>query len=168
VTTEDIMQATVLGSCVSACIRDVRLGIGGMNHFMLPEGDGSGPVSGAARYGTYAMETLIGHLLRLGARRDRLEAKVFGGGSVLTGLTLANIGQRNAAFVLEYLKGQGIRVAAQDLEDVHPRKVHFYPATGRVLVKRLRTLANSTIADREYAYRQRLLKPAGGKVELLD
>jgi chemotaxis receptor (MCP) glutamine deamidase CheD len=108
VATNDIVLVTVLGSCVSACVRDSRLGIGGMNHFMLPEGgDGSGTTSASARYGAYAMEVLVNELIKLGASRDRLEAKVFGGGNVMAGLTQANVGERNSAFVLRFLRGTG-------------------------------------------------------------
>ena len=87
VTTSDMVLVTVLGSCVSACIRDREKGIGGMNHFMLAESADSAGLSASARYGTYAMEILINHLLKLGARRNNLEAKVFGGGRVMASLS---------------------------------------------------------------------------------
>lgn len=166
VTVRDMMLVTVLGSCVAACIRDARLGIGGMNHFMLPEGDANGPASQAARYGTFAMEVLINHLLKLGARREHLEAKVFGGGNVLPRLTQANVGHRNAEFVVKFLAAERIRIAARDLADRDPRKVYYFPASGRVLVKRLRELHNDTILEREAAYRRRLAAPPAGEVEL--
>jgi chemotaxis protein CheD len=167
VAVRDMLLVTVLGSCVAACIRDTRLGMGGMNHFMLPESDANEPASSSARYGTYAMEVLINHLLKLGARRENLEAKVFGGGNVLPGLTQANVGHKNAAFVMEYLRTEGIRVAAKDLADVHPRKVYYFPATGRALIKRLRAMHNDTIIERETDYRSRLVRaPVGGDVEL--
>lgn len=169
VSTTNILQVTVLGSCVAACIRDTRLRIGGMNHFMLPDRDSSGPVSSAARYGTFAMETLITHLIKLGARHEHLEAKVFGGGNVLAGLTQANVGHRNARFVVDYLKTERIRIAASDLADVHPRKVYFFPATGRVLVKRLRTLNDDIVAQRERDYGRRLVgTPVSGDIELFN
>lgn len=162
----DMMLVTVLGSCVAACIRDARLGVGGMNHFMLPEGEANGPASGAARYGTFAMEVLINHLLKLGARREHLEAKVFGGGNVLAGLTQVTVGERNAAFVLNYLATERIRIAARDLGERWPRKVYYFPASGRALVKRLRKLHNATLLEREAAYRRRLAAPRAGEVEL--
>jgi len=169
VVTDDALLVTVLGSCVSACIRDPRLGVGGMNHFMLPE-NGNGtkePLSESARYGAYAMEVLVNQLMKQGARRDCLEAKVFGGGSVMAGLTHANVGERNAAFVLEYLRAEGIAIAARDLLDVHPRKVYFFPRTGRVLVKKLYRLHNDTIIQRERVYRQQLrINHVEGEVEL--
>ncbi|HXC37384.1 MAG TPA: chemoreceptor glutamine deamidase CheD [Burkholderiales bacterium] len=162
VTGSDMLLVTVLGSCVAACIRDAETGVGGMNHFMLPDSDLNEPVSASARYGTYAMEVLINHLLKLGARRDRLEAKVFGGGNVLPGLIQANVGHKNAAFVTAYLRTEQIRIAAKDLADVHPRKVYYFPATGRVLVKRLLKLHNDTVLTREIDYRQRMRESEGG------
>lgn len=167
VSTQNRLLVTVLGSCVAACIRDVRLGIGGMNHFMLPDSEAGQTEANGARYGTYAMEVLIGHLLKLGARREHLEAKVFGGGNVLAGLVQANVGHKNAAFVEQFLRTENIRITARDLADVHPRKVYFFPATGRVLVKRLRTANNNTVAHREMEYRSRLIKaPESGEIEL--
>ncbi|SFD90081.1 chemoreceptor glutamine deamidase CheD [Nitrosomonas sp. Nm166] len=171
VTDKDILLVTVLGSCVAACIRDCYSGIGGMNHFMLPDGGGdvSNPLNASARYGTYAMEILINQLLKLGARRGNLEAKVFGGGNVLDGLTIANIGQRNADFVLKFLQTEKIRVVAQDLIDIFPRKVYFFPKNNKVLVKKLRNLHGTTISQREKDYRQRLDKVnSGGEVELFS
>ena len=168
-TGKDMLIVTVLGSCVSACIRDRVKGLGGMNHFMLPDGggDGASPVSASMRYGTYAMEVLINDLLKAGARRENLEAKVFGGGNVLRGLTALNVGERNAAFVRAYLKAEGIRVLAEDLNDIFPRKVYFFPRTGRVLVKKLRELNNNTLVNREQDYASRLAtKDIGGEVDL--
>ncbi|CAP40831.1 chemoreceptor glutamine deamidase CheD [Bordetella petrii] len=134
---EDIMISTVLGSCVAACIRDPRAGVGGMNHFMLPEGDGDSPSSATMRYGAFAMEVLINELLKAGAARERLEAKVFGGGAVLSAMQQMNIGERNARFVLNYLNTEGIPVLAQDLGDVHARRIGYFPRDGRVMVRRL-------------------------------
>ena len=168
-TFKDMLIVTVLGSCVSACIRDRVSGIGGMNHFMLPDsGDNGNPlISASARYGTYAMEVLINELLKSGARRENLEAKVFGGGNVLRGLTALNVGERNAAFVRAYLKAEGIRVLAEDLNDIFPRKVYYFPRTGRVLVKKLRELNNNTLVNREQDYASRLaVKDIGGEVDL--
>ena len=169
VATRAMMLTTVLGSCVAACIRDVRLGIGGMNHFMLPDGDASGPMSSSARYGSYAMEILINHLLKLGARREHLEAKVFGGGNVLPGLSLANVGQRNADFVVQFLETEQVRIVARDLVDVFPRKVNFFPATGRVLVKRLKSARAGELVGRESDYRKRIGRADdAGDVELFN
>ncbi|WP_034293370.1 chemoreceptor glutamine deamidase CheD [Herbaspirillum sp. RV1423] len=167
-THKDMMIVTVLGSCVSACIRDRVTGIGGMNHFMLPDsGDGDSPISASMRYGTYAMEILINDLLKAGARRENLEAKVFGGGNVLRGFIAINVGERNAQFVRDYLKAENIRVVAEDLNDIWPRKVYFFPRTGKVLVKKLKQLHNNTLVNREQDYASRLVtKPVGGEVDL--
>ncbi|WP_439669599.1 putative chemoreceptor glutamine deamidase CheD [Cupriavidus necator] len=139
VTREDVVLTTVLGSCVAACIRDETAGVGGMNHFMLPDDDGSADrmLSASMRYGSYALEVLINELLKMGARRERLEAKVFGGGAVLANMTTLNIGDRNADFVLRYLKTEEIRVAAQDLRGPHARRVSYFPVGGLALVRRL-------------------------------
>ena len=167
-TSKDMLIVTVLGSCVSACIRDRVTGLGGMNHFMLPDGGGDGsPVSASARYGTYAMEILINDLLKAGARRDNLEAKVFGGGAVLKGFTAINVGERNAAFVQSFLRNEKIRIVAEDLNDIYPRKVYFFPRTGKVLVKKLMQAHNDTLAKREIEYASRLKKqPVAGEIEL--
>ena len=168
-TPEDKVIVTVLGSCVAACIRDRVSGIGGMNHFMLPDSgsDAMGLMSASMRYGTYAMEVLINDLLKTGARRENLEAKVFGGGRVLSNFTTLNVGQRNAQFVRDYLKTERIRILAEDLEDIYPRKVYFFPRTGKVLVKKLRKLNNNTIANREQDYANRLKRvPVSGTVDL--
>ena len=167
VSTRDMLLVTVLGSCVAACIRDTRTGVGGMNHFMLPDSEAAQSGENGARYGTYAMEVLINHLLKLGAKREYLEAKVFGGGNVLRNLTQANVGHKNAAFVEAFLAEENIRIAARDLADVYPRKVYFFPNSGRVLVKRLHVMNNSTVFEREIAYRQRLKQePESGSIEL--
>lgn len=168
-TNKDMLIVTVLGSCVSACIRDRTTGLGGMNHFMLPDGggDNGSPVSASARYGTYAMEILINDLLKAGAKRENLEAKVFGGGAVLKGFTAINVGERNAAFVLNFLKVERIRVMAEDLNDIYPRKVYFFPRTGKVLVKKLMQSHNDTLVKREIEYASRLkVAPVGGEIDL--
>ncbi|MDN5872989.1 MAG: chemoreceptor glutamine deamidase CheD [Sinobacteraceae bacterium] len=169
VTARDMLLATVLGSCVAACIRDKQNGIGGMNHFMLPDGctDESDPSSVPARYGIYAMEMLINQIIKLGARRANLEAKVFGGGNVLPGLVKANVGERNAEFVLGFLETENIRIVAQDLVDIYPRKVYYFPGTGKALVKKLYDLPNNTTLTREKDFGSRLSKAgSGGAVEL--
>jgi chemotaxis protein CheD len=166
VTTTEMMLVTVLGSCVSACIRDREKCLGGMNHFMLADGDSLDQIA-SARYGTYAMEILINHLMKLGARRGSLEAKVFGGGRVMATLTSSQVGDRNSSFVLDFLKTEGIPVRAQDLLDVHPRKVYFFPSSGRVLVKKLVRMHNDTVMRREKEYAERLNEgPVSGDIEL--
>ncbi|TNC99791.1 MAG: chemotaxis protein CheD [Gallionellaceae bacterium] len=168
VTGRDMALVTVLGSCVAACIRDRVSGVGGMNHFMLPDNKVRGDLlSKSARYGAYAMEIMINQMLKCGAQRENLEAKVFGGGNVLRGFTVTNVGQSNSAFVLDYLETERIDIVAQDLLGNHPRKVYFFPATGRVLVKALRSVHNDTIIERERTYGARLRESdIHGDVEL--
>ncbi|UCX04556.1 MULTISPECIES: chemoreceptor glutamine deamidase CheD [Shewanella] len=170
-TTQNTLIVTVLGSCVSVCLRDPVLGIAGMNHFLLPQDNypQGGGTSESARYGVYAMEILINHLLKLGASKNRLEAKVFGGGNVLQGFMTVNIGERNAEFVQDYLRMEHIPIIASDLLDVYPRKVYFFPDTGRVLVRKIKTMHNTTILDRESEYKFKLRSQAmSGDVELFD
>ena len=168
-TSRDMLLVTVLGSCVAACIRDRQTGVGGMNHFMLPDSnqDADTMVGLPTRYGTYAMEVLINQLLKIGAKRSNLEAKIFGGGNVLRGFTIANVGQKNANFVKEFLALEKIPIVAEDLLDIYPRKVYFFPQTGRVLVKKLKSVHNNTIVDREKDYSSRLRQSkVEGDVEL--
>jgi chemotaxis protein CheD len=168
-TGREMVLVTVLGSCVCACLRDKISGIGGMNHFMLPDSgqDRSNPLGESARYGVYAMEVLINQLLKMGAKRSNFEAKVFGGGSVLRGFTVANVGERNAEFVLQFLRTEKISVAAQDLLDIYPRKVYFFPSSGLVRVKKLKQVHNDTIINRETEYNKRLhYSKLEGDVEL--
>ncbi|CAN5239955.1 chemoreceptor glutamine deamidase CheD [soil metagenome] len=167
-TGKDMLIVTVLGSCVAACIRDKVSGVGGMNHFMLPEGgDAESPISTSMRYGSYAMEILINDLLKAGAKRENLEAKVFGGGNVLRGFISINIGERNAQFVRAYLRTENIRIVAEDMNDIHPRKVYYFPRSGKVLVKKLTQMNNNTIVNREQDYATRLqTSTVSGDVEL--
>jgi chemotaxis protein CheD len=166
------MIVTVLGSCVSACIWEPRLKIGGMNHFMLPEsttGDRA-PVDKSMRYGNHAMEELINDLLRRGARRESLEIKVFGGGNVVssmnTGATVP-IGDRNAEFVRRYLGEEGLAVAAEDLGGLHPRRIHFFPRIGKVIRLFLKKDVERAVLSRELSYRSKLKDvPVEGDVEL--
>jgi chemotaxis protein CheD len=102
------------------------------------------------------MEMLINHLLKNGARRNRLEAKVFGGGAVLASLSSSTVGTRNAEFVLQYLQTEKIPVVAKDLLDAYPRKIYFFPNSGRVLVRKLHRVHNDTLYSREKEYRSRL------------
>jgi chemotaxis protein CheD len=168
VTDRNLAIATVLGSCVSACIRDRRLRVGGMNHFMLPAGgSGEDDASASGRYGAFAMELLINELMKRGAARSNLEAKVFGGGAVMRGFTSLNVGERNAQFVLDFLATERISVVSQDLLDIYPRKVCFFPATGRALVKRLPSANTVEIVEEERRYSQTLDKtPVTGDIEL--
>lgn len=161
----DIALVTVLGSCVAACIRDPLLRLGGMNHFMLPDGHvGDGA---PARYGSYAMELLINDLLKRGASRSRLQAKVFGGANVLKGFTQNPVGSRNSEFVRQYLEAERIEVVAEDLRGIHPRKVWFFPHSGRVVVQRLPHAHGAEVVAIEAAVQRRLSsEPVTGAVEL--
>lgn len=154
-TSRDVVMMTLLGSCVAACLHDPFAGVGGMNHFMLPEG-GEGPVGESARYGAHAMEVLLNNLLKEGARRTHLQAKVFGGANVLKGFTANNVGEQNVRFVREYLEREGIRIVAEDLLGPLPRKVGYYPKTGRALVKRLPPVQQVEVGRMETLYRERL------------
>lgn len=164
-TDQPVALVTLLGSCVAACLYDPALALGGMNHFMLPGGADSDAV--CARYGVHAMELLINDLLKRGARRGRLLAKVFGGGNVLSGFHNDPIGTRNARFVVEYLGAENIPMMARDLGDIQPRKVCFFPQTGRTLVKRLPSTREDGIVAAERALYGRLVEtPVSGSVEL--
>jgi chemotaxis protein CheD len=174
VTRHNELIATVLGSCVSACIWDSRNHIGGMNHFMLPITDkeianiswaNRNLPSDATRYGNYAMEHLINEILKNGGSRPFLQAKVFGGGRVLNQMT--DVGRKNVEFVIEYLKLENISLSAEDLGDIYPRKLIFDPVSGRAWVKKLTTINNETISQREQKYRQNIAsKPLEGDIEL--
>jgi chemotaxis protein CheD len=165
----DIMIVTVLGSCVSVCLTDALTQMGGMNHFMLPDRAGnSSLLSEPARYGAHAMEMLINNLLSMGAQRNRLEAKVFGAGRVLPGMT--DVGARNAQFALEYLEREHIPVKASDVGGKNARKVYMFVGSGRVLVKEIRQLHNDTVIDRERAYAMEIgaRRITSGDIELFN
>ena len=146
VTNENVMLITVLGLCIAACLWDSRAGVGGMNHFMLPVGD-STDLSG--RYGSYAMELLINEMMKLGARREFIQAKIFGGAQVIHGFTNMNVGERNTGFVREYLRTERIPVVSEDVLDIHPRKVVFFATSGRAMLKRLAHTHRESLAAQE-------------------
>jgi chemotaxis protein CheD len=158
VSTEPMVVYTVLGSCISACIRDPIAGVGGMNHFMLPapkehqSGDAWGGES--TRYGSFAMEQLINGILKRGGLRQRLEVKLFGAGKIYEGNI--DVGARNTEWVLNYLKAEGFTIASSNLGDVFPRKVYYFTDSGRVLMKKIERIKNRTIYDRETQYQQHL------------
>jgi len=173
-TAQDVVIATTLGSCVSACIWDHKLGIGGMNHFMLPLTDKEahgvdwwqrGLASDATRYGNFAMEHLINNILKNGGKKINLQAKVFGGGKVLQ--HMSDVGERNIEFVEHYLHSENITIVSSDLGSFTPRKILFEPRTGKAYVKRINNLHNDTIAKRERVYRTSIDKaPVDGDIEL--
>ncbi|WP_312569018.1 chemoreceptor glutamine deamidase CheD [Comamonas sp.] len=166
VTGENIVICTVLGSCIAACLWDRTLNIGGMNHFMLPEGD-SADVSG--RYGSFAMEMLINEMIKLGARRESMQAKIFGGGQVMANFTTMNVGERNTDFVTQYLQTERIPIVSEDVLDIYPRKVVYFPATGKAMVKRLAHAHPEALVEQERSRgsaAQLAKTNAGGSVDL--
>ncbi len=166
---EDILVMTTLGSCIAACIWDRDKRIGGMNHFLLPDvGAGSDSGRDSGRYGSYAMDLLIGELVKRGATRGSMEAKIFGGGAVISGMNTINVGERNTAFVLDYLRTERITVVSKDVLDIYPRKVCFLPASGKAMVKRLASANTEALAAQERAAATRSAPAAssGGSVDL--
>lgn len=166
------MINTVLGSCIAACIWDGTVGVGGMNHFMLPMGcevehSGKEHLTGATRYGNFAMEMLINEIIKAGGSKSRMKVKLFGGGRVLSSMTSIDIGRKNIDFVHNYLANEGLEIVAEDTGDIYPRKVLFYPDTGRVRVKKLYKMHNDTIRKREETYRKKIdQEPVEGDIEL--
>ncbi len=172
VSTQDEIIATVLGSCVAACVRDVQHGIGAMNHFLLPLHKGEEwsekitSNSQATRYGNFAMEHMINDVLKFGGRKQNLEFKIFGGSRVIS--QMGDVGNSNIRFIMNYLKVEGYRLVAQDVGGINPRKVLYYPLTGRVRVKKIKDLHNDTIIRRETEFMHNLEKPEAiaGEIEL--
>jgi len=170
VTMHDEAVYTTLGSCISACIRDRVSGIGGMNHFMLPVSSNTdswraADNSASTRYGNFAMEHLINTILKNGGQRQNLEAKIFGGGRIIANMT--DVGQRNIDFARDYLETEGLKITSEDVGDTFPRMVVYFPASGKVRVKRLRSLHTNTIVELETQYLNTIKeKPVSGDIEL--
>ena len=157
----------MLGSCVSACIRDQYAGIGGMNHFMLPLSHASGWADDreSTRYGNFAMEKLINELIKAGCSRTRMEVKLFGGGNVTETNNL--IGTQNSDFALQYLEAEGLACAAQDLRGPYPRRIQYYPATGRVVRRLLGSNESALIVREESTYANSLSsKKTSGEIQI--
>jgi chemotaxis protein CheD len=163
---EDVLIMTTLGSCIAACLWDRERRIGGMNHFMLPDAGGTGADGG--RYGSYAMELLINEMMKRGASRLTLEAKVFGGGAVISGMNTINVGERNTSFVLDYLKTERIPVVSKDVLDIYPRKVCFFPGSGKAMVKRLASSNPEALVAQDRAAAAKAVPAAsgGGSIDL--
>jgi chemotaxis protein CheD len=161
---------TTLGSCISACIRDRVTGVGGMNHFMLPASVGEGGwkaagLGSSTRYGNFAMEHLINEIMKNGGSRKNLEVKLFGGGRIIANMT--DVGLRNIEFARDYVATEGLLVTSEDVGDVYPRMVVYFPSSGKVRVKRLRSLHNNTIVEQETKYLHTIEdKPVSGNIEL--
>ncbi|UVT14520.1 MAG: chemoreceptor glutamine deamidase CheD [Nitrospira sp.] len=156
VSREPMVVYTVLGSCISACIRDPIIRVGGMNHFMLPEPKENAHDSWgeSTRYGSFAMESLINEILKRGGIKSRLEIKLFGAGRIYDGHI--DVGDKNAKWVIQYLKSEGLTVLKTDLGDVFPRKVYYFTESGRVLLKKIERIKNRTIFERENEYATRI------------
>lgn len=160
---------TVLGSCIAVCLYDPISRVGGMNHYMLPSSDDVLHKQDATRYGLQAMEVLMGSMQKLGARRDRIQAKLFGGAHVLnTGDTDGSVPSRNIAFIERYVREESMVVLSQDIGGYLPRAVHFYTQTGKVLVKRLGELAIPEIAVEEKRVSVRGSVPMDSDISLFD
>ncbi|MDE3116540.1 MAG: chemotaxis protein CheD [Pseudomonadota bacterium] len=144
----DEVLTTILGSCVAACIRDPVLRLGGMNHFLLPEADihgHDGRDGGGMRYGVYAMEKLINGILSRGGVRERLQAKLFGGANVMA--ALSDVGTRNADFAERFLQNEGIAIVGGDLRGISPRRIQYWPASGRARQLAIVTDASKLVQD---------------------
>ena len=161
-----VMLDTILGSCVSACIRDPVIGVGGMNHFLLPGDDNmENNISDSARYGVFAMECLINDIFKAGGQKNRLEVKVFGGGNVIN--NSSRIGSKNATFIRDFLTKEGFRIASEDLEGEHPRRINYYPDTGKVMVRVLKRQEDRVVVEEEAQYKKQInKKPVEGDIEL--
>ena len=158
---------TILGSCIAVCVRDPVAQVGGMNHFLLPGDEkGTGLTSAGARYGVNAMEQLINAVLKAGGRKDRLEIKVFGGGNVIR--TSSPIGTKNAVFIREFLFREGFRITAQDLEGELPRRIHYYPTTGKVMLRKLRRREDLLVAEEEKRTQMQLKQTIEGDIDLFE
>ncbi|NOX68921.1 MAG: chemoreceptor glutamine deamidase CheD [Gammaproteobacteria bacterium] len=174
VTRHEEVITTVLGSCVSACIRDPAIGVGGMNHFMLPGSTGrtlekwGGEDCLATRYGIAAMENLINDILKQGGRKNRLELKLFGGGKVMA-MDINNVGERNIQFAKQFTSSEGLVALVQDFGGPYPRKIKYFPKSGKVMVRRLRSIQKKTVASLERRYEATLdSKEVTGDIELFD
>lgn len=163
VDTDDLLVMTTLGSCIAACLWDRDKRIGGMNHFMLPEGSGD-----SGRYGSYAMELLINEMMKRGASRLTMEAKIFGGGAVISGMSSINVGERNTEFVTHFLATERIPIVSKDVMDIYPRKVCFLPASGKAMVKRLAPTNAEALVAQERAAAQKVVPAStgGGSIDL--
>lgn len=164
---KDEIISTVLGSCISACIHDPGAGVGGMNHFMLPgDMDGTQAMSGsAAKFGVFAMEYLINSILKHGGCKAHFEIKLFGGANVLA--TGMDVGTTNIDFIRKYIRMEGLTVVSEDLGGIHPRKVNYFPITGKVMIKNLRPVQEKMIVEREQAYvAATKATPSAGEIEL--
>ena len=163
----DKVMVTILGSCISACIRDPKIKVGGMNHFLLPDTTNVG--DSPNRYGAYAMEQLINDILKKGGDKKRLEVKLFGGGNVID--SSAMIGDKNVQFIRQYMLSEGLLVTQEDLGGKAPRRIHYYPETGKVMMRKIEKKDElESVTKEEKAYKQKITQQSQhqdeGDVEL--
>ncbi len=172
VTREAEAISTVLGSCISACIWDENRLIGGMNHFMLPlrgidhsKSQWEDHDSYCCRYGVWAMECLINEIIKYGGKRETMRVKIFGGGNIIQDMS-SLIGEQNIEFAKEYISNESLPIVGSDIGGPWPRKIIFYPATGKVLVKRLQSMHNDTIQLREIQYQSAIVEPENEQTDI--
>lgn len=159
------MIVTILGSCIAACVRDPITNVGGMNHFLLPGDFESSALNESARYGTFAMEKLINQILNLGGKKDRLEIKIFGGANVIENSSM--IGQKNVNFIKNFLKADGFTIASEHVGGTAPRRIHYYPDSGKVMMRLLKRKEDMKVVQKEEVFRSSLRKnPLEGEIEL--
>lgn len=166
----DRPMATLLGSCVSVCLYDPALKLGGMNHFMLPDmGRRDHDDADMLLSGNYAMEALLNAMMMKGARKQRMQAKAFGGGTIIANLAGTGIGERNVKFAREWLQRESITLTASDFLGPWSRKIVLDPSTGDAFCRRMggEDSAANRVAREEAAYRQSLIQtPKKTNIEL--
>ncbi|WP_435273865.1 chemoreceptor glutamine deamidase CheD [Psychrobium sp. nBUS_13] len=165
VSCQDEVICTVLGSCVSTCIRDVKTGVGGINHFLLPDAD-CDILSSSNRYGVFAMEQLINSIIKYGGRRENFEIKVVGGGNMMAGPN--DIGLRNIEFVEQFLKTEGLAVSARDVGGLQARKIQYIAKTGQLMVQKLKDSNNARTMALELENQRNIQQQANDDIELFD
>lgn len=161
------MLVTILGSCISVCLRDPMAKIGGMNHILLP-GDNNlklqkGDLGYSTRFGAYAMEELINGMLKLGASKSRMEAKIFGGGNVIESSTA--IGTKNIMFAKDFLIQEKIPIVSEDVGGETPRRLHFFPDDGKAMIRKLQRREDFVILEKEKEYEEKLKSKFNTKAE---
>ncbi|HCR86253.1 MAG TPA: chemoreceptor glutamine deamidase CheD [Alphaproteobacteria bacterium] len=152
------MLVTILGSCISVCLRDPETKIGGMNHILLPGENNlklqKGDPGYSTRFGAFAMEELINGMLKLGASKNRMEAKVFGGGNVIESSTA--IGTKNINFAKDFLIQEKIPIVSEDVGGDTARRLHFFPETGKAMIRKLKRKEDLVILEKEREYQERI------------
>ncbi len=165
VSSQDEVICTVLGSCVSTCIRDTTIGVGGINHFLLPDAD-CDILSSSNRYGVFAMEQLINAIIKYGGQRENFEIKVVGGGNMMAGAN--DIGQRNIAFVQQFLKTEGLAVSALDVGGLQARRIQYIAKTGQLMVQKLKDSNNERTMALELENQRSIQQQTNDDIELFD